>query len=81
MSTAQGGADRVYVLTTQAQRIVPIRLGRVSRLKARQMLHVDLWAFDPTTAQGSAWKVLDTDGLPRISRFVADEVRARGAAT
>src|SRR5678816_3483215 len=37
LRTAQGGADRVYVLTTQAERIVPIRLGRVSRMKARQM--------------------------------------------
>ena len=55
LRTDQGGADRVYVLTTQSERIVPIRLGRVSRMKARQMLHVDLWAFDAATAQ-PAWR-------------------------
>jgi predicted glycosyltransferase len=28
----------------------------------------------------NAWKVLDTDGLPSVSRFVAAEVRARSAS-
>jgi predicted glycosyltransferase len=36
--------------------------------------------FDGTgAAHGNPWKVLDTDGLPSISRFVAAEVRARSA--
>lgn len=51
LRSAAGGVDRVYVLTTQQERVVPLRLGRVSNIRARQMLHVDLWAFDPATAQ------------------------------
>jgi predicted glycosyltransferase len=33
-----------------------------------------------TGARQNAWQLLDTDGLPRISRFVAAEVRARTAS-
>ena len=35
LRTAQGGVDRVYLLTTQSERIVPLRLGRVAAMKAR----------------------------------------------
>ena len=41
LRTAQGGADRVYLLTTQSERIVPLRLGRVSSMQARTYLHVN----------------------------------------
>jgi predicted glycosyltransferase len=37
--------------------------------------------FRPTTVRDTARDVLDTDGLPRISRFVAEEMRARGAVS
>jgi predicted glycosyltransferase len=36
--------------------------------------------FEAGEAHDNAWKVLDTEGLPRISRFVAEEVRARTAS-
>lgn len=51
LRSQRGGADRVYVLTTQQERIVPLRFGRIGQMNARQMLHVDLWAFDPKTAK------------------------------
>jgi predicted glycosyltransferase len=38
-------------------------------------------AEETEATRSNPWHVLDTDGLPRISRFVADEVRARGAAS
>jgi hypothetical protein len=48
--------DRVFVLTTQAERVVPLRIGVTRRLgKPRALLHVDLWAFDAATAT-VAWK-------------------------
>ncbi len=46
--------DRVYLLTTQTERLVPLgpRLGRRGTQRSpRQMLHADLWAFDVATAQ------------------------------
>lgn len=55
LRTAQGGADRVYVLTTQSERIIPLRFGRVSSMTAHDFLHVDLWAFDPASGQ-PAWR-------------------------
>ncbi len=43
--------DRLYLLTTQQERIVPLwfRLGATPR-RPRELLHADLWAFDATTA-------------------------------
>lgn len=55
LRTGAGGGDRVHVLTTQQERIVPLRLGRSTNVRARQMVHVDLWAFDATTAR-PAWR-------------------------
>jgi hypothetical protein len=56
LRTAQGGADRVYLLTTQSERIIPLRTGfRRPAARLRQMLHVDLWAVDAATAQ-PAWR-------------------------
>jgi hypothetical protein len=44
------------VLTTQSERIVPLRWRRASdSSRARQLLHVDLWAFDARTA-APVWK-------------------------
>lgn len=43
--------DTVYLLTTQTERIVPLRIGVRGRLGTpREMLHVDLWAIDAATA-------------------------------
>lgn len=59
LRTSQGGADRFYLLTTQVERIVPVRplLSRrsMSAARRRDILHVDLWAFDPATAR-PAWR-------------------------
>jgi hypothetical protein len=55
LRSEQGGADRVYLLTTQSERIVPIRGFRSSAARPRQALHVDLWAFDVATAK-PAWR-------------------------
>jgi hypothetical protein len=55
LRSSQGGSDRIYMLTTQSERLVPLRLRSVGNMRARQMLHVDLWAFDPATAQPS-WR-------------------------
>lgn len=59
------GVDRVYLLTTQSERVVPLRFGRVSSMRARQFLHVDLWAFDADTAR-VAWR-------RRVRSFEDDE--------
>lgn len=56
----RGGAlrsgDRLYVLTVQQERVVPIRATwRSPRIgRPRDYLHVDLWAFDVRTAR-PAW--------------------------
>jgi hypothetical protein len=57
LRTAQGGADRVYLLTTQQERVVPLRWTRRGggMGRARAMLHVDLWAFDAATVT-PAWR-------------------------
>ncbi|MEO6365797.1 MAG: hypothetical protein ABIO38_07115, partial [Luteimonas sp.] len=55
LRTDQGGTDRVYILATQAERIVPLRLRNVTPRPPRQMLHVDLWAVDAVTAK-LAWR-------------------------
>jgi hypothetical protein len=57
LRTASGGGDRVYLLTTQQERIVPLRpMGRrIAVGPPREMLHVDLWAFDVATAT-PAWR-------------------------
>lgn len=48
--------DRVYVLTTQAERIVPLDFDRrAGQRGARNLLHADLWAFDVGTGR-PAWR-------------------------
>src|SRR5262245_51469118 len=49
------GGDRVYLLTTQQERIVPLYLRRSRVGRIRNLLHVDLWAFDAATAT-PAWR-------------------------
>src|SRR5689334_12015984 len=54
--SALRSGDRVFVLTTQLEKIVPLRIGVTRRLgRPRVLLHVDLWAFDAATAT-VAWK-------------------------
>jgi hypothetical protein len=56
LRTAQGGVDRVYVLGSQSETIVPLRLFPDHGPRApRQYLHVDLWAIDAATAR-LAWR-------------------------
>jgi hypothetical protein len=52
----RGPGDRVYLLTTQSERIVPVRFRHAGNEgRARRMLHVDLWAFDARAAR-PVWK-------------------------
>jgi len=56
LRTDQGGADRVYLLSTQQETIVPLRLRRsLNAREPRQLLHVDLWAIDVADAK-LAWR-------------------------
>lgn len=61
--------DRVYLLTTQTERLVPlgfVRRGHTTR-SPRQMLHADLWAFDVATGKPVWRKRLQTfEGGGRI---------------
>lgn len=52
LRTQQGAADRVYLLTTQSEQIIPIGPRfRGTSVSRRLMLHVDLWALDAATAK------------------------------
>ncbi len=55
LRTARGGADRIYLLTTQSETIVRIKRRATESGNSRQMLHVDLWAIDPATVR-PAWR-------------------------
>lgn len=49
--------DRLYLLTVQQERVVPVRATRLLPRMGlpRNLLHVDLWGFDVATAR-PAWK-------------------------
>ncbi len=55
LRTAQGGADRVYVLTLQSESVLEAKLRSGGHDRRRHLLHVDLRALDPATAT-VAWK-------------------------
>lgn len=56
LRTAQGGADRVYLLGTQSETITRFARRRsLNTLPRRDLLHVDLWAIDANTAS-VAWR-------------------------
>ena len=55
LRTAQGGADRVYLISSQSETITRIRDRRTRRASRREFLHFDLWAIDPATAT-VAWR-------------------------
>lgn len=55
LRTANGGQDRVYLLTTQSEHIVPLWIGPHTPRPPRHLLHVDLWAFDAASAR-PAWR-------------------------
>ncbi len=55
LRTAQGGADRVYLVSSQSETITRIADRRSRRPSRRELLHFDLWAIDPTTAT-VAWR-------------------------
>lgn len=54
LRTAQGGADRVYLLSLQSETVLEVRLGGGDE-RRRHLLHVDLWAIDPASAT-VAWR-------------------------
>ena len=49
-----GGADRVYLLSTQCETVIGVGSRSNSRPR-REYLHIDLWAIDPATAT-LAWR-------------------------
>lgn len=55
LRTAQGGADRVYLLSTQSETVTQIASGRSHNRMRRHLLHVDLWAVDAGTGT-LAWR-------------------------
>lgn len=54
LRTAQGGTDRVYLLSTQSQTLI-FRSGRSISEVRTDYLHIDLWAIDAATAT-VAWR-------------------------
>lgn len=54
LRTAQGGADRVYLLSLQSEEVLEVRL-RGGDERLHHLLHVDLWAIDPASAT-VAWR-------------------------
>lgn len=54
LRTAQGGADRVYLLSTQSETVIRLSRRGASHLR-RDYLYVDLWAIDAAT-MGVAWR-------------------------
>lgn len=69
LRTDQGGADRLYLLSTQSETITG-SLGRRSANRVRrELLHVDLWAIDARTATLAWRKRLRTyEGTERSGR-------------
>ncbi len=55
LRTAQGGADRVYLLSLQSETVVEVKLRGGGDDRRRHLLHVDLWAIDPASAT-VAWR-------------------------
>ncbi|MGH8025863.1 MAG: PA2928 family protein, partial [Pseudoxanthomonas sp.] len=55
LRTDQGGADRVYLLSTQSETITGPMGRRSSNRVRRDLLHVDLWAIDARTGT-LAWR-------------------------
>lgn len=53
--TDHGGADRVYLLSTQSETVLGIAGRRSNNRPRRDLLHVDLWAIDADTAT-LAWR-------------------------
>src|SRR5688500_17507674 len=55
LRTDQGGADRVYLLSTQSETVTQIASGRSNNRVRRDLLHVDLWAVDAGSG-ALAWR-------------------------
>ena len=55
LRTDHGGADRVYLLSTQSETVTGVAGRRSSNRPRRDLLHVDLWAIDADTAT-LAWR-------------------------
>lgn len=55
LRTDHGGADRVYLLSTQSETVTGVAGRRSNNRPRRQLLHVDLWAIDANTAT-LAWR-------------------------
>ncbi|KAF1708048.1 hypothetical protein CSC73_10505 [Pseudoxanthomonas sacheonensis] len=69
LRTDQGGADRLYLLSTQSETITGAMGRRSNNRVRRELLHVDLWAIDPATATVAWRKRLRTyEGTERSGR-------------
>ena len=53
LRTDHGGADRVYLLSTQSETVTGVAGRRSNNRPRRDLLHVDLWAIDANTATSS----------------------------
>ncbi|MEO8460863.1 MAG: PA2928 family protein [Dokdonella sp.] len=70
LRTAQGGTDRIYLLSTQSQTLI-FRSGRSITDVRTDYLHIDLWAIDATTATVAWRKRLRTyEGKEREGRIL-----------
>lgn len=69
LRTDQGGADRVYLLSTQSETITGAMGRRSANRVRRELLHVDLWAIDARNATLAWRKRLRTyEGAERAGR-------------
>ncbi|HEX7804184.1 MAG TPA: PA2928 family protein [Pseudoxanthomonas sp.] len=69
LRTDQGGADRLYLLSTQSETITGAMSRRSANRVRRDLLHVDLWAIDARTAT-VAWR-------KRLRTYEGDERSGR----
>lgn len=70
LRTAQGGVDRVYLLSTQSQTVI-FRSGRGMTEIRNDYLHIDLWAIDAATTTVAWRKRLRTyEGKERAGRIL-----------
>ncbi len=69
LRTDQGGTDCIYVLGTQSETILGVTGRRTNNRLRRDLLHVDLWAIDASTATLSWRKRLRSyEGKERAGR-------------
>jgi hypothetical protein len=79
LRTSQGGADRIYLLTTQDETIAKVSLRGNRDNSTRRMMHVDLWAIDPATMKPAWCKRLATFENKQLEGFDLRRIDLLGA--